>query len=132
MHFVGRRLWVLLFVANYALAVAVGPRFHSHGHLDPSSSRVGTVEAVVSAGVEGPVDCCGHEASHSGHDRGQAVYEHHDCPVCEFLSHQPIPPQLVRPTHSTILTSSAPVARAVASAQAVSSPWLSRGPPLNA
>lgn len=127
MHFVGRRLWVVLLVANYALAVAVGPRFHGHSHAVPSDSRAGTVD-----GVAEPGGCCGHQTSHDGHDHGPVVYGYHDCPVCEFLSHQPIPPQLVRPTHSTVLLSSAPVARALSGAQAVSSPWLSRGPPLDA
>ncbi len=132
MHFIGRRIWVVLLVANYALAVAVGPRFHSHSHYIPSGGRAGTVDAVATAGVEGLDGCCGHETSHGGRDRGPVVHDYHDCPVCEFLSHQPIAPQLVRPTHSTSLISSAPVARAIAGAQAVSSPWLIRGPPLDA
>lgn len=133
LHFVGRRLLVVLLVANYALAVAVGPRFHSHSHALPSVSRAGAVDAVAAVGTGGLDDCCGHQASHGGRDHGPpVVHDYHDCPVCEFLSQQPVPPQQVRPTHSTILTSIAPAARALASAQAVSSPWLSRGPPLDA
>jgi len=132
LQFVGRRLLVMLLVANYALAVAVGPRFHGHSHALPSVSRAGAVDAVAAAGTEGLDDCRGHQASHGGRDHGPVVHDYHDCPVCEFLSQQPVPPQQVRPTHSTILISIAPAARALASAQAVSSPWLSRGPPLDA
>lgn len=132
LQFVGRRLLVVLLVANYALAVSVGPRFHGHTSDVPSSSRAGAVDAVAAPGSKNLDDFCGHQASHRGRDHRPVVHDYHDCPVCEFLSQQPVLPQQVRPTHSTILTSIAPAARALAGAQAISLPWLSRGPPLDA